>query len=172
MRHLYHFSEEGEIVLFEPRTIYDQTEAKVWAIDAFHAPHYYFPRDCPRICLWPKDETTEKDESRFFGMSAVRRMIAVESGWYDRIRKGHLYRYVFDGEGFGVEEPNAGYYTSVRAVKPLRVDRIEDLPDALLKEGIELRITPSLTPLKEAVLRSTLNFSMIRMRNARQEGTL
>ncbi|WP_335338491.1 MULTISPECIES: DUF6886 family protein [Paenibacillus] len=32
---------------------------------------------------------------------------------------------------------------------------------------MELRITPSLIPLQNAVLESTVNFSMIRMRNAK-----
>ena len=42
-----------------------------------------------------------------------------------------------------------------------------DLLACLGEADIELRITPSLTPLKEALLDSSLHFSMIRMRNAR-----
>lgn len=166
---LYHFSEESNIQVFEPRKIYNQTEAKVWTIDAYHAPHYYFPRECPRVCLWPKEDTTEADLVKFFGMSKTKRIVAIEAGWYDRLKKGTIYKYTFDSEGFKLEEPNAGYYTTNLTVKPLSIEKIDDLIDAILQEGIELRVTPSLIPLKERILESTVNFSMIRMRNAIQE---
>ena len=32
----------------------------VWAIDKWHQPMYRFPRDCPRILLWPRVTTTAK----------------------------------------------------------------------------------------------------------------
>lgn len=165
---LFHFSEEPDIEIFNPRTIYNQTDAKVWTIDTYHAPHYYFPRECPRVCVWPKKDTTEIDNARFFGMSQVNRMIAIETDWYDRVRKGSIYRYVFDSAGFEVEEENAGYYVARHPVTPIEVERMDDLVTAILDEGIELRITPSLMLMKEHILDSTVNFSMIRMRNAKQ----
>jgi hypothetical protein len=168
---LYHFSENPNISVFEPRVLKNQENepAKVWAIDEYHAPHYYFPRDCPRVCVWPKEETTPEDMDRFFGMSQTTRMVAIESGWYDRVRTGQIYRYRFDPEGFELYDANAGYYISTRPVKPVQVDRIDDLIGALLQEGIELRVTPSLMRLKERILSSTVNFSMIRMRKAATE---
>jgi hypothetical protein len=166
---VYHFSEEPDIEEFEPRVINQADEsAKVWAIDDFHAPHYYFPRECPRVCVWPKEDTTLQDRMAFFGMSTVNRMIAIETGWYERVRNGHIYRYTFDGDDFVLYEPNAGYYISTQTVKPIKVEKIEDLIMAILKEGIELRVTPSLMLLKDRILKSTVNFSMIRMRNAVQ----
>lgn len=166
---LYHFSEAADIQVFEPRRIYNQADAKVWTIDRYHAPHYYFPRECPRVCVWPKEDTTEADLDKFFGMSKTRRIVAIEAGWYDRLKEGTIYRYTFDSESFELNEPNAGYYTTSRTVKPLNVEKIDDLISAILHEGIELRVTPSLIPLKERILESTVNFSMIRMRNAIQE---
>ena len=166
---LFHFSEEPDIKIFHPRTIYDQTDAKVWTIDKYHAPHYYFPRQCPRVCVWPKKDTNEIDFIRFFGMSQVNRMIAIETDWYDRVRQGSIYRYVFDSADFELEEENAGYYVTRRSVIPIEVERIDDFVTAILDEGIELRITPSLMLMKEHVIESTVNFSMIRMRNAKQE---
>ncbi|QHT62199.1 hypothetical protein GXP70_20915 [Paenibacillus lycopersici] len=168
--HLYHFSEEPDIQAFEPRIIYNQTNepAKVWTIDAFHAPHYYFPRDCPRVCIWPKEDTTAGDAEKFFGMSGTKRMVAIESGWFERVRTGTIYRYAFDPQDFELHEPNAGYYIATQTVKPLDVVRINDLLAAILQEGIELRVTPSLMLLRDAVAASTVNFSMIRMRNAVQ----
>jgi hypothetical protein len=167
---LYHFSEEPDIKLFEPRIIYKQTDepAKVWTIDEFHAPHYYFPRECPRVCVWPKEDTSDQDMDIFFGMSKTNRMVAIENDWYEQVRHGRIYRYVFEAEDFELYEPNAGYYISTRSVKPVHVERIDDLIVTILQEGIELKVTPSLMPLKNRILESTMNFSMIRMRNANE----
>jgi hypothetical protein len=99
-------------------------------------------------------------------MSKTRRMIAIEAGWFQRVSEGHIYRYTFDPDDFELYNPNAGYYISTRTVMPLEVAKIDNLIQAILDEGIELRITASLMPLKERILASTLNFSMIRLRNA------
>lgn len=164
---LFHFSEEPDIRIFEPRNIYNQLDAKVWTIDEYHAPHYYLPRECPRICIWPKGDTNELDFSRFFGMSTASRMIAIENSWYERVKNGSIYRYIFDSDEFELEDANAGYYISRRSVKPVDIERVDHLIEAILNEEIELRITPSLTLLRDHILNSTVNFSMIRMRNAK-----
>jgi hypothetical protein len=140
--------------------------AQVWTIDEFHSPHYYFPRDCPRVCIWPQEDTTDDDLQRFFGHSNTQRMVAVETGWLERIRRTTIYRYIFDPEQFELYESNAGYYTSTRIVKPVAVEKLDDLLGSLVTLNIEVRITPSLRPLKEAIPVSTVNFSMIRMKNA------
>jgi hypothetical protein len=163
---LYHFSENPDIQKFEPRLIYKETEAKVWTIDEYHAPHYYFPRECPRVCIWPKEDTSAEDLELFFGMSITHRMIAIESAWYERVSKGHIYRYSFDPIDFEIHEPNAGYYISTQCVEPINVERMDDLVGSIVTHGIELRVTPSLKPLREFILKSSINFSMIRMRNA------
>jgi len=163
---LYHFSENPNIPLFEPRLIYEESEAKVWTIDEYHAPHYFFPRECPRVCVWANEVTTEHDKQTIFGMSRTHRMIAIESAWYERVNTGHIYRYHFDADDFEMHEPNAGYYISRKTVAPLRVERIDDLVGAILANGIELRVTPSLQPLRAFLLQSSINYSMIRMRNA------
>ena len=51
---LLHFSEDPSITRFTPHvpaTNPGQAPA-VWAIDAAHAPVYWFPRDCPRGAVW------------------------------------------------------------------------------------------------------------------------
>lgn len=165
---LYHFSEDADIKIFEPRILYNQHDepAKVWTIDVHHAPHYYFPRECPRVCIEAVEGTSESDAEMFFGMSGTRRMIAIEAGWYERVRKGCVYRYSFDPVDFELFDANAGYYIATKTVAPIHVERMDDLVAAILQEGIELRITPSLMLLKERILASSVSFSMIRMRNA------
>ncbi|MDF2959262.1 MAG: hypothetical protein K0S39_997 [Paenibacillus sp.] len=167
---LFHFSEESNIKVFEPRKLDYRTNepAMVWTIDEFHAPHYFLPRDCPRICIWPKEHTTNADMHYFFGLSKNARIIAIESEWLETIRKTELFRYVFEPEHFKKYDLNAGYYTATQSVKPLLVERMDNLLESICSCGIELRITPSLSLLKDAVLSSTLNFSMIRMRNAKE----
>jgi hypothetical protein len=61
----------------------------------------------------------------------------------------------------------AGYFVSKLAVVPERVDVLDDIIPELLKRGVELRFVPSLWPLRDAVVASTLQFSLIRMRNAK-----
>jgi len=53
---------------------------------------------------------------------------------------------------------------------PTQVQVVDDLVAALLGRGVELRLVPNLWPLRDAVISSTLRFSMIRMRNALQRG--
>jgi hypothetical protein len=66
-----------------------------------------------------------------------------------------------------VLDEGAGYYISRRAAVPLSETKIDDILGALLEHNIELRIMASLWELREAVIHSTLQFSIIRMRNAR-----
>src|SRR5438445_9179842 len=70
---LFHFSEEPTIQRFEPHVPQPQPEASplVWAIDEAHAPNYFFPRDCPRVCFWSGPRTTRADRERYFGPSTA-----------------------------------------------------------------------------------------------------
>jgi hypothetical protein len=55
-------------------------------------------------------------------------------------------------------------------VVPARVELLDDLILELLRRGVELRLIPDLWPLRDAVVASTLQFSLIRMRNAQRRG--
>jgi len=55
-------------------------------------------------------------------------------------------------------------------VEPVRVEVFDDLVGELRKRGAELRLVPNLWPLRDAVVASSLQFSMIRMRNALPRG--
>jgi hypothetical protein len=60
----------------------------------------------------------------------------------------------------------AGSFVSRRPVTPLHVQVMDDLPAALRERGVELRFVPVLWPLRDAVISSTLRYSLIPMRNA------
>jgi len=74
--------------------------------------------------------------------------------------------YEFPAEGFLPVDEGADYYISREAVVARSVQPIDNLLDELLQRNVELRIMPSLWKLRDAAIASTLQFSIIRMRNA------
>jgi hypothetical protein len=161
---LFHVSEESDIGRFEPRAAADGGEPVVWAIDDARLHNYLVPRECPRVTYYAGRETTAADVERFLGSSAA--VVAVESGWLERLRSCRLYCYHLPPETFESFDECAGYFVSRLAVVPARVDAFDDVMAELLGRGVELRFVPSLWPLRDAVVASSLRFSLIRMRNA------
>src|SRR5947209_6176329 len=97
---LYHFSEDPTIAHFDPRPPLARPEDRpaVWAMDAEHAPLYYFPRDCPRVTCWALPTTTEEDRQRFLGTTSAKIVAAIEGAWLETMRTTALYRYHFEPE--------------------------------------------------------------------------
>lgn len=167
---LYHFSEEPDIPIFVPRPVERDPamEPVVWALEEARSLHYMLPRDCPRVIYWKCANTTPEDEKTFFGHSVANKIIAVENRWLDRIRHVKLYRYTMPEETFRKVGPDdtAGYYVSRETVTPVKVEPAGDVIGNLIQGGIELRFTPSLYPLRDAIIASTVDFSIIRFRSA------
>jgi hypothetical protein len=161
---LFHVSEESGIERFEPRPSPYADQPVVWAIDADRLRNYLLPRDCPRVTYYAGHDTTAVDVQRFLGSSLA--VIAVESAWLERLRACRLYCYHLPPETFHRIDECAGYFVSREAVVPTRVQVVDDLLAALLGRGVELRFVPDLWSLRDAVVSSTLQFSLIRMRNA------
>jgi hypothetical protein len=166
---LFHISEESGIERFEPRPSEYASEPIVWAIDAEHLRNYLVPRDCPRVTFYAGRETTVADVERFLGSSSA--VIAVESGWLERLRSCRLYCYHLPPETFECIDECAGYFVSRVPVAPMRVEVFDDLIAELLNRGVELRFMLSLWSLRDAVVASSLQFSLIRMRNALPRAT-
>ncbi|RNB92331.1 hypothetical protein EDM56_01115 [Brevibacillus fluminis] len=164
----YHFSEEATITRFEPRChpSHPDLGPVVWAIDEKRAPLYFFPRDCPRIAFWSTPATTDGDRERFLGHTAARMVITVENRWLDKIRETNVYVYRFAAGSFRCIDEGAGYFIAKQPVTPLSVEPVGDLLRTLADAEVELRMTPTLGPLRDVLLGSTLHASMIRMRNA------
>ena len=163
-RVLFHVSEEANIKVFEPRKAEANDESLVWAIDQQHLRNYLVPRDCPRVTYSAGAGTTAADRKRFLGSSAA--VVAIESRWLRRTRTCRLHCYHLPGDTFKLADECAGYFVSRTAVRPLQVEVIEDPLLALLERGVEVRVQPNLWPLRDAVVESTLAFSIIRWRNA------
>ena len=164
---LYHFSEDPHIERFVPHVPRTNPchRAAVWAIDHEHAPLYWFPRDCPRVAIWPRDvDATASFRERF--TTTASRMHAIESAWLDRMRKASVYRYEFDAESFLPWENADGQWISEHEVVPAAVMSVGDLLAAHADANIELRIVSSLWPLHDLARHGEFDFSLVRMHNA------
>lgn len=161
---LFHVSEEAGIELFQPRPSKYVNEPVVWAIDDDHLRNYLLPRECPRVTYYAGPQTVGTDVEQFLGSS--RAVVAVESAWFERLRSGRLFCYHVTPETFECIDKCAGYFVSRVPVATERVEVVDDLISELLRRQVELRFVPNLWPLRDAVVASSLQFSLIRMRNA------
>lgn len=160
MSDLLHFSEDPSLGRFEPR------DGKVWAIDDAHSWLYWFPRDCPRACFWAVDSTTDDDVELWLDGDRGRRVAVVESGRLESLREAALYAYRLPREPFDIVQDDRFYIAST-AVEALERVEVGDLLARHADAGVELRIAPSLHPLWDRVIATTLDSSGIRLRNAR-----
>jgi hypothetical protein len=167
--YVFHYSEDGTIRRFAPHV--PQTNpgqpASVWAIDAAHAPLYWFPRWCPRISVWTRDEAEQALFTELFESEASR-IVAAETHWMERVRDGKLYRYVFDAAAFEPWGEADGQYVSHEVVYPERVELLDDLFALHAAAAVEVRFTPRLGALMDRILESGLPFSFVRIRDAKR----
>ncbi|HSS89922.1 MAG TPA: hypothetical protein VLL69_11425 [Streptosporangiaceae bacterium] len=164
---LWHFSEDPSLGRFRPQAPAADPEAQplVWGVDTRHAPMFWFPRDCPRGCIWPVSATTPEDRERFFGQSAANRVHVIEAGWLNRMRACRLYAYQLPAEAFRPHEVG-GYWVAEQQVEAAGQVVIDDLLDRHACARIELRVVPSIWPFWRRVTNSTVEFSGSRLRNA------
>ena len=154
---LWHVSEEPGIERFVPR------DGLVWAIDTRHLPLYWFPRECPRATFWANGGTSDEDIERWLDGDRSRRVHVIESRWLERMRTTRVVAYRMPEATF---EPEDRFWVSRETVEPLETIELGDLLARHTDARIELRISPSLYPLWDDVVGSTLDFSGIRLRNA------
>jgi hypothetical protein len=169
---LFHVSEEPAIGRFEPRPPPSADAGveglAVWAIAESHLANYLLPRDCPRICFRAGAATTPEDRARFLGGAG--HVVAFEAAWLSRVRAARLFVYALPPADFAPALPEAGYWIARRAVTPLGVERLDDALGALASRGVEVRVLPRFWPLAHAVAASSLEYSIIRKRNAEPDG--
>lgn len=166
---IFHVSETPAITRFEPRPDAQGREC-VWAIGDSRLHNYLLPRDCPRVTYYANSATTDADRATFFSASEAQSVVAIEHGWFAALRETHLHVYEFDRSTFALEDAIAAYYVSTRAQTPIAHRLVTDAAAELFDRGVELRVLSSLWPLRDAVVTSSLGFSIIRMRNARPRG--
>jgi hypothetical protein len=171
---LFHFSDDATIEVFTPRAVRVPSERPagrewlngplVWAIDEARQPMYLFPRDCPRILLWPLPHSSAADTERWWAGSRARMLAYVEEAWAERLGATALHRFELPADGFQCLD-DAGMWVSRRPVRPLARVTLRDLPAQLAACDVELRVVESLTPLRD-VWASSLHASGLRLGNA------
>jgi len=168
---LYHFSEESNIAIFQPRVKHNRQDMPpvVWAIDQQHEFTFYFPRDCPRIVYTRSEGISDQDRQRFFGLTDANIVITIEVGWYKRINAATIYRYELPYESFKLFDEYAGYYISENPVTPIELTPFNNLIDKLMEQNIDIRFTPNIYKIRGELLNSTISdFGIHRFENARK----
>lgn len=169
---LFHFSEDPTIERFVPHVppTNPTQPPSVWAIDAEHAPLYWFPRDCPRVTAWPRPEGGDEERSAFRAAlsTTAERVHAIELDWLPVVRTTVIYRYRFDPAPFRPWPEASGQWISDAAVEPVAIEPIDDLLGQHVTAGIELRAVPNLAPIRDLAVTGPWDFSIVRYRNARQ----
>jgi hypothetical protein len=167
---LYHISDKPGIKRFDPRPAPSKSAKQeglmVWAIDYAHLHNYLLPRDCPRVTFYADENSKSNDIKKLMAGTSARHVIAIETRWLPKIQKQCLYQYEFDSKDFSLVDEIAGYWISRKPVIPIAEKKIDNILSALLEHDVELRIMPSLWKLREAVINSTLAYSIIRMNKA------
>jgi len=165
-----HVSEDPTITQFDPRPSQFTENPVVWAVDEWHLHNYLLPRDCPRVTYYALPSSKPEDVAKYLGSS--RDVIAVEGKWLPRIQACHLTVYHFAPTGFSIQDEGAGYWVCDNSVIPQATSSIDDCLAELVSRQIEIRILPELWALRDEILDSTLQFSFIRMANAKPRGAV
>ena len=163
---LWHVSEDDSIRRFEPhhRPEHALDDPLVWAVDTRHLPLYWFPRDCPRATFWAVSTTAEEDLARFLGGQRSRRVHVVEPEQLLRLRTSRVVAYRLPEQTFECWDR---FWISREPVESLELVELGDLVDRHAEAGITLRTEDDLLRLWDEVVASTLDYSAIRLRNAR-----
>lgn len=118
---------------------------------------------------WVTPETTVADRERIIGAGSGARVHAIEYGWLPAIRSARLYAYRLPATPFRpVGEPVPHAMVATEPVTPLGPpEQVSDLLALHEEAGIQLRVLDNLWPFWDCVIKSTVGFSGIRLRNAK-----
>ncbi|MBP2022061.1 hypothetical protein J2Z44_001862 [Clostridium punense] len=167
---LFHVSEESNIKIFQPRIPYrddlDKRKGLVWAINERCLPNFLTPRDCPRVAYQLGSLSTSEDKDKYFSSKSCNHVIAIEYKWFEVMKNTTLYLYEFNPSKFYLQDEIAGYYVSEEVETPINQVIIKDIFAELFKRNVELRIVDNLWHLSSEIQKSSLNWSMCRMKNA------
>jgi hypothetical protein len=122
---------------------------------------------------WVTPETTDTDRERVLGPQATR-VHTVEYAWLRRLETAEVFAYRCDAADFEPygDGPDPHAFVARHPVLPLGPpEPIGDLLALHEAAQIELRLVHSLWPWWDTVIRSTVGFSGIRLRNATRPAT-
>lgn len=167
---LFHVSEERDIKIFQPRIPdredLDKNKGLVWAVNEKCLPNFLTPRDCPRVAYHLSSLSTCEDKDKYFSSKSCKHVLAIEYKWFEVMKNTTLYLYEFNPSEFYLQDVIAGYYVSEEVETPINQIIINDIFPELFKRNVELRIVDNLWHLSREIQKSSLNWSMCRMKNA------
>ena len=166
---VFHVSEEPNIEIFHPRptsAFTDLNKEVVFAVSETLLHNYLLPRDCPRVTYCAGQTTTEEDKKNFLSDN-YKYIMVIEEKWLEKAKSTTLYLYEFDSSYFELLDEVAGYYISYESQTPISKTIIDYPIKTITARGnVELKVLDNLQELAKNIADSSLNFSMIRMRNA------
>ncbi|TDE58608.1 hypothetical protein E1295_05080 [Nonomuraea mesophila] len=166
-----HFSEDPTIERFMPHVAPTsvRSEPYVWAVGHDRCPDYWFPRACPRAMAWAGPRTTQEDLARIVGAGCGDRVHAVEYAWLQAMMDVRLYAYRLAADDFKpIGDPPHAMVATVPVTPLGPPERVGDVFELHEEAGIQLRVLADLWPFWNEVTASSLEFSGIRLRNARR----
>lgn len=139
-------------------------------IDEWHSPLYFFPRDCPRIALWPVETTSPPDRAHFKQLTKGRMKLFIERPYEREWREGRLWVYEFGDLQRFEDTGDIGVWVSRESQVPDRVRLLADMPGAAEAAGIEVAVVDSLVETASQIFdferrefTTSLHVSFIRM---------
>jgi uncharacterized protein DUF6886 len=161
-------SEDPGLDVFKPQThpTWPDEGPMIWAIGQSRLMNYLLPRDCPRVTYYALPRSTHHDVAIYLDGDRTKSVVIVEEKWLEAIRNVKLWLYEFDPEGFSSFDPGAGYYVARTDQKPKATTEINGVLEKIKAKGTDFRTLPTLWSTCDEVVASSLQFSMIRMRNA------
>lgn len=169
---LFHVSEESDIKQFEPRiptrTDLDPTIGLVWAINEKCLPNFLTPRNCPRVCYHVGEHTSEADKLTYFSSKSCSHVVVIEYKWFEIMQNTTLYLYEFNASEFTLLDENAGYFISEKKQIPIHRIEVADLYAEQFRRNVELRLVDNLRDISHEIQETTLNWSLCRMNNIKE----
>jgi hypothetical protein len=165
---MYHVS-ENKIEVFYPRK--SPLDAPihgdfVWAIGEKLLHNYVLPRDCPRVCYYPKTFSQMLSYSCMFNLDKKPFVVAVPQYMFDTILNTKLYIHQFAPFNFKLIDEIANYYVSAQIETCINIFEINNILAYFDHNPfVELKFIKDLEELKNVVIKSDLNFSIIRWKN-------
>lgn len=167
---LFHVSENPDIKTFIPRPspsyFKEITGNVVFAINDRLLHNYLLPRDCPRVCYYARQDSSTVDIANYISPSG-NFVMALEYKWKPIVEQTVIYLYELPAQTFTLLDECAGYYISYEPANPLSVKPVTNLLEEITKRNVTVKFVETLKPLSEMIKNSTLNYSIIRMRNGR-----
>ncbi|MEA4831175.1 MAG: hypothetical protein VB118_00985 [Oscillospiraceae bacterium] len=172
---LFHVSEEADIKIFKPRlpTRKDMNPdvGLVWALCERTLPNFMTPRNCPRVTYHVGKNTSKEDIEKYLPKGYSHAVI-IEKDWLDLLKSITLYLYEFNSDDFYQQDEIAGYYVSEKIQKPVSQVVIKNLESELENRNVALITVDNLWNICEKIKKSSFNWSMCRLSNAKEKGKI